>query len=68
MAILQLIYQQQAYEGHAKDFDFSSTSMLEHWQAGYEDTKRTLKRKDWLVIPPPGGGIVTYDVHNEHNR
>jgi NTE family protein len=68
MAILQLIYQQQAYEGHAKDFEFSGASMREHWQAGYEDTKRTLKRKEWLVIPPPGAGIVTYDVHSDYHR
>ena len=46
--ILQLIYQQKAYEGHAKDYEFSGTSMREHWQSGYEDTKRTLKRKEWL--------------------
>jgi NTE family protein len=68
MSILQLIYQQQNYEGHAKDFEFSGTSMREHWASGYEDTKRTLKRKDWLTIPPPGGGIVAYDVHNDHHR
>ena len=68
MTILQLIYQQKAYEGHAKDFEFSATSMREHWTSGYEDTKRTLKHQDWLVIPPPGGGIVTHDVHNEFHR
>src|SRR5262249_23626501 len=27
MTILQLIYQQKAYEGHAKDYEFSATSM-----------------------------------------
>jgi len=68
MAILQLIYQQKTYEGHAKDFEFSGTSMREHWASGHEDTKGTLKRKDWLVIPPPGGGIVTYDVHHDYDR
>ena len=52
--ILQLIYQQKAYEGHAKDYEFSGTSMREHWQSGYEDTRRTLKRKDWLAMPPDG--------------
>ena len=45
ITILQLIYQQKAYEGHAKDYEFSGTSMREHWQSGYEDTQRTLKRK-----------------------
>jgi len=65
ITILQLIYQQKAYEGHAKDYEFSGTSMREHWQSGYEDTKRTLKRKDWLAIPPEGAGIVVHDVHRE---
>jgi len=68
MTILQLIYQQKAYEGHAKDFEFSATSMRDHWSSGYEDTQRTLKRKDWLVIPPPGGGIETHDVHDKFRR
>ena len=65
LTILQLIYQQKAYEGHAKDYEFSGTSMREHWQSGYEDTKRTLKRKEWLTMPPPGSGIVVHDVHRE---
>ena len=38
--ILHIIYQQKAYEGHAKDYEFSGTSMREHWQSGYEDTRR----------------------------
>ena len=63
MTILHLIYQQKAYEGHAKDHEFSGTSMREHWQSGYEDTQTTLKQRDWLRLPPPGGGIVVHDVH-----
>ena len=63
IAILHLIYQQKAYEGHAKDHEFSGTSMREHWQSGYLDTRRTLKRRDWLAIPPEGTGIVVHDVH-----
>jgi NTE family protein len=30
ITILQIIYQQKAYEGHAKDYEFSGTSMREH--------------------------------------
>jgi NTE family protein len=63
ITIMHLIYQQKAYEGHAKDYEFSGTSMREHWQSGYEDTKRTLKRRAWLEMPPPGTGIVVHDVH-----
>jgi hypothetical protein len=65
ITILQLIYQQKAYEGHAKDYESSGTSMGEHWQSGYEDTKRTLRRKDWLAMPPHDSGIVVHDVHRE---
>lgn len=60
--IVHLIYQQKAYEGHAKDYEFSGTSMREHWQSGYEDTKRTLLQKHWLEIPKDKG-IVVHDVH-----
>jgi NTE family protein len=63
--ILHLIYQQKSYEGHAKDYEFSATSMREHWQSGYEDTKRTLKHKHWLEMPPEGAGCVIHDVHRE---
>jgi NTE family protein len=67
VTILQLIYQQKAYEGHAKDYEFSRTSMREHWQSGYEDTRRTLRRKDWLTMAR-GAGIVVHDVHRDDER
>jgi NTE family protein len=67
ITILQIIYQQKAYEGHAKDYEFSGTSMREHWQSGYEDTKRTLKHQKWLKMPPQGAGIVVHDVHREED-
>ena len=54
IAILQLIYQQKAYEGDAKDHEFSGTSMREHWMSGFEDTKRTLKRREWTMMPEEG--------------
>jgi NTE family protein len=65
IAILQLIYQQKTYEGDSKDHEFSGTSMREHWLSGYEDTKRTLTRRDWIKMPDEGMGIVIHDVHRE---
>jgi NTE family protein len=67
ITIVHIIYQQKAYEGHAKDYEFSGTSMREHWQSGYEDTKRTLKRPEWLAIPTREVGVLVHDVHQEYD-
>ena len=61
--ILQLIYQQAAFEGQAKDYDFSKSSMRDHWAAGLRDTKATLARRDWLTMPTGEHAIVTHDIH-----
>ena len=61
--ILQMIYQQAAYEGQSKIFEFSGTSMREHWESGYRDTNRTLRRKTWLAMPGADMGIAVHDVH-----
>ncbi|MHB8883572.1 MAG: patatin-like phospholipase family protein [Methylovirgula sp.] len=66
ITILHLIYQQKAYEGHAKDYDFSGISMREHWQSGYDDTKHTLTHKAWLAMPERG--IKVHDVHREEDN
>ena len=39
--------------------------MHEHWQSGYEDTRRTLKPQEWMTTPPPGSEIDVRDVHRE---
>jgi NTE family protein len=64
--ILQLIYQQKSYEGNARDYEFSADSMHEHWKNGHKDTFSTLKRKDWLEMPPKNVGVITHDVHREN--
>ena len=60
--ILQLIYKQKAYEGDAKDYEFSRISMKEHWRSGYYDTRNTLKHEDWLSFNGQHG-IRAYDLH-----
>jgi NTE family protein len=61
--ILELIYQQAAYETQAKDYEFSSASMHEHWNSGYLDTKRTLRHRDWLTVSESDAGISVHDIH-----
>lgn len=61
--ILQLVYQQAAYETQARDYEFSATSMREHWETGYRDTQRTLRHPDWLGVPTGDTGLVVHDIH-----
>ena len=63
VTILQLIYQQTAYETQSKDYEFSGTSMRDHWESGYRDTERTLRHRDWLMMPEEEGALVTHDIH-----
>jgi NTE family protein len=63
--IIQLVYQQAAYEGEAKDYEFSAASMKEHWDSGYRDTQRTLEHKDWLKVYDSVDGIETFDIHRD---
>jgi NTE family protein len=63
ITILHLIYQQAVYEGQAKDYEFSGTSMRDHWESGYRDTNRTLQHKQWLTTSERQGGVTVHDVH-----
>ena len=63
--IVHLIYQQKIYESDAKDYEFSGTSMREHWDSGYQDTRKTLKHRKWLVKPPESIGMTVHDVHRD---
>jgi NTE family protein len=61
--ILELIYQQAAYETQAKDYEFSAASMHEHWNSGFLDTQRTLRHRDWLKVSETAAGFSLHDIH-----
>ncbi|MGK6315692.1 patatin-like phospholipase family protein [Neorhizobium sp. DT-125] len=63
--IVHLIYQQKIYESDAKDYEFSGTSMREHWDSGYQDTRKTLKHRQWFEKPPEWIGMNVHDVHRD---
>lgn len=61
--IFHLIYQNKSFEGYYKDAEFSHATMLEHWESGLADMRRSLARHDWLEVPSREVGFVTHDVH-----
>ena len=63
--VIQLIYQNKGHEGHYKDCEFSTESMVRHWGDGLADVAKTLAEPDCLKIPSKGVNFVTYDVHRK---
>lgn len=63
MGIVHLIYRQKNYETQTKDYEFSRLSMKEHWQAGVNDTRRSLRHeREWLRPPEDLAGVRTFDI------
>lgn len=62
-SVIHLIYQDKEWEGHAKDYEFSTQSMQEHWSSGLLDIRRTLAHPSWLELPAAGEEFVTHDHH-----
>jgi NTE family protein len=61
-SIVQLIYRSKHYEGQSKDYEFSRSSMLDHWQAGHHDAICTLRHPQALQRPSDGTGVATFDL------
>jgi NTE family protein len=63
MSVVHLIYREKNYETQTKDYEFSRVSMEEHWQAGINDTRRTLRHeREWLTPPDDLTGVRTFDI------
>ena len=59
--IVHLIYRNRPYELDSKDYEFSRTTVNEHWEAGARDMKNTLAHPDWLKTTS-ASGVTTYDL------
>jgi NTE family protein len=60
--IVHLIYRSPKYEGASEDYEFSRRAMEAHWQAGYNDTIRTLRHPEALRKHTGDGGVFTFDI------
>lgn len=65
ISILQLIYRSRPYESSAKDYEFSRSTMLEHWAAGLDDAGRSFDHPDWQKRGR-SLGIHLYDVDHPY--
>jgi NTE family protein len=61
IAIVHLIYRDQAYELDSKDYEFSRATMTEHWQAGERDLCTALSHPE-LLQSETLNGVTTFDL------
>jgi NTE family protein len=60
--VVHLIYRSKHYETHAKDYEFSRLSMVEHWGAGHRDMAHTLSHPRWLARGRDAPGVRVFDL------
>jgi NTE family protein len=62
LTVMQLIYRRKTYEGNSKDYEFSRTTMLEHWAAGRNDVRRSLRHSKWRERRYEDHGVAVFDL------
>jgi NTE family protein len=66
VSVIQLIYQDKAWDGLSKDYEFGAVTMRDHWASGRADIEATLAHPRWLELPEGDDPFVTHDVHRSH--
>jgi NTE family protein len=62
MDVVELIYRPTDVQGHAKDYEFSRSTMRTRWAQGFADAHTTLLASPWLAPMPAEVGARTFDV------
>lgn len=62
VTVLQLIYRANAWEGGARDFEFSARTMLEHWNAGRKAVDAVIDRSALVAQNILDGRTAAFDL------
>ncbi len=60
--IVQLIYRANAWEGGARDYEFSARTMLEHWAAGEAAVAETISNSELVAQNILDGRSAAFDL------
>ena len=66
--MIHLIYHKKTYERGYKDYEFSATTMQEHWESGLTDIENTFRHPDWFMLPETDDIFVSHDIHEKRKR
>lgn len=61
--IVQLIYKTNAWEGGARDYEFSQRTMEEHWSAGRDAVAETISHGEVLARNIADGKTAAFDLN-----
>ena len=61
VTVVQLIYRSKDYEGGSKDYEFSRSTMLDHWASGVADARRCLDENERYAAASRPGGTAVFD-------
>jgi len=65
ITIVHLIHRRKNYFTQSKDFEFSRTSIEDHWRCGLADVRQTFHHKDWQARKKPTAGVAVFDLTRE---
>ncbi|WP_187335759.1 patatin-like phospholipase family protein [Novosphingopyxis iocasae] len=60
--VVQLVYRTRAWETGAKDFEFSRSTMLDHWHQGHDALCRSIDKGDILAHNIADGKTDAFDL------
>lgn len=62
VTIVQLIYRANAWEGGARDYEFSARTMEEHWAAGHAAVANTIDKSELVARNILDGKTAAFDL------
>jgi NTE family protein len=62
ITIMHLINRRLDSASSAKDYEFSRSTVRQHWEAGLEDVRRTCSHPDWLNATEITDGVRVFDL------
>ena len=65
VTLAHLIRHDTGVNSGSKDYEFSRLSIDEHWNAGRDNVRRGLKRKDWRERDRKAPGVQVFDLTKE---
>jgi NTE family protein len=60
--VVQMIYRANAWEGGARDYEFSDRTMNEHWDAGREAVAATIRNSELIASNIVDGKTAAFDL------